>query len=55
LEEVSDAQFSFWLVLICHRYSAADEECQNMYKEHEGQQKRLRQIRAEMNELQEQI
>jgi hypothetical protein len=37
------------------RYSQADEECQRLYKEHEKQQKRLRQIRVEINELQEQI
>lgn len=38
-----------------NRYAQADEECQTMYKEHERQQKRLRQIRVEINELQEQI
>jgi len=37
------------------QYAQADEECQKMYKDHERQQKRLRQIRVEINELQEQI
>ncbi|KAG0652270.1 hypothetical protein D0Z07_1221 [Hyphodiscus hymeniophilus] len=37
------------------RYAQADEDCQTMYKEHEKQQKRLRQIRIEINELQDQI
>ena len=38
-----------------HRYAEADEECQKMYKDFERQQKRLRQIRVEIDELQEQI
>lgn len=37
------------------RYAEADEYCQTIYKEHEKQQRRLRQIRIEINELQEQI
>ena len=43
------------LMLGFYRYSQADEDCQTMYREHEKQQKRLRQIRIEINELQEQI
>lgn len=37
------------------RYADADVECQTMYNEHQKQQKRLKQIGTEINELQESI
>ena len=38
-----------------HRYSAADDLCQDIYKKWELQQQGLRQIRKEINALSEQI